>query len=115
MTRFFSEAEVMTTVVRLSRDRLRACVEAGLVAPAISEGGPAFSPADVARLELICDLCDEFDLEEDALAIVMSLIDQLHGLRAELRALARAVEAQPAEVRERILEAVLSFHRGEGR
>jgi len=41
-------------------------------------------------------------MEEDALEIVMSLIDQMHALRNRLRLMARAIEAEPEEVRLRI-------------
>jgi hypothetical protein len=40
--------------------------------------------------------------------LILSLLDQVHGLRHELRSLAAAVDGQPAEIRERIR---LAYHR----
>ncbi len=103
MTEYYSESETVTMISRLTGVQLASYVKAEFVSPALSESGPVFAPADLARIELICDLAENFDLEEDALGVVLSLIDQLHGVRAELRNLARAVEAQPDEVRTRIV------------
>ena len=58
---------------------------------------------DVSRTALLCELQDDMDLHEDALVIVMSLIDQLHGTRGRLSALMDALAAEEAEVRERIV------------
>jgi chaperone modulatory protein CbpM len=38
--------------------------------------------------------------------LVLSLLDQLYGLRAQMRAVARAVERQPESVRDAILAAL---------
>jgi chaperone modulatory protein CbpM len=44
------------------------------------------------------DLRDDLGLDEGAIPVVLSLVDQLYGMRRELRALARAVEQQPPDV-----------------
>lgn len=108
MTPRFSESHVIASVGRLTRTRLRAFVASGCVTPAEQEGEPVFGEADLARLELLCELAEDFELDEDALALVMSLIDQLHGLRRELRGLVRAIEQEPPEVRARIRDAYSS-------
>jgi len=102
MTAGYSEASVVRAIERLTARRLRAFIEAGCIVPAEIEGERVFGQADLARLELLCELSEDFGLDEDGLALVMSLIDQLHGLRHEMRALLRAVEEEPPEVRERI-------------
>lgn len=100
----FSEAEVVATVSRLSVTRLRAWVSRGWVRPETPEP-PSFSEADVARICLLCDLCDELQIDDDTLPVVLSLIDQIHGLRRQLRILGRAIEAQPITVQEEIKRA----------
>lgn len=102
MSARYSESETVATVERLTVTRLRTYVAAECVAPEEREGALAFSDADLARLELLADLSEGFDLEEEALGLVMSLIDQIHGLRRELRALGEAVGAEPEDVRARI-------------
>ena len=75
--------------------RLRAFVAADCVAPAEREGRLAFAEADVARVPLE-ELVEDFDLDAEAAAVVVSLVDQIHGLRRELRRLGEAVAAEPA-------------------
>ena len=103
MSRYYSEQETITTITRLTRSRLTTYVKHEFLCPTQSETGPVFSAADLARIELICDLSEQFDLKGDALGVVLSLIDQLHGVRGELRRVMGAVEAQPEEVRRRII------------
>ena len=101
-TRFYSETEVVARVEGLTVTRLRAFVAAECVAPSEREGRLAFAEADLARLQLLAELAEDFDLDEDAAALVVSLVDQIHGLRRQLRALAEAVTAEPEEIRARI-------------
>lgn len=102
MSRYYSEQETITTITRLTRARLTTYVKHEFLRPTQSESGPVFDAADLARIELICDLTEQFDLEGDALGVVLSLIDQLHGVRGELRRIMAAIEAQPDEVRQQI-------------
>lgn len=103
MIRYYSEQETITTVTRLTRARLTTYVKHEFLVPTQSEAGPVYSLADLARIELICDLTEQFDLKEDALGVVLSLIDQLHGVRSELRRVMGAIEAQPEDVQSRIV------------
>src|SRR5262249_9802204 len=66
----------------------------------------AFAEIDVARIGLIRDLRLRMALEEDALTLVLSLLDQVYGLRGTLRAMVRALEGQPPAVREAVLAAI---------
>lgn len=102
-----TEDEVLERVTGLTRPRLHRWIHVGIVRPARIQGLPGFRPADVARLELIATLTEDFDVADDeALEVVLSLLDQLHGLRRELLCLARAVDRQPPAVRHAILEDV---------
>jgi chaperone modulatory protein CbpM len=86
----------------VSRHELRVWCEAGWVTPARGEAGPVFDEVDLARIRLVCQLRDDLGLDAEAIPVVLSLVDQLYGVRRELRALARAVEAQDAEIAARI-------------
>ncbi|WP_216850878.1 chaperone modulator CbpM [Acidisphaera sp. L21] len=73
------------------------------------EQGPAgwlFREIDVARVRLLVELHDDMDLAEDALPIVLSLLDQLYDARRQMLALRGALEAVPAEAREAVLRAL---------
>lgn len=101
-TRFFSETEVVARVEGLTVARLRAFVSARCLAPREEAGRLAFDEADVARAALLEELVETFELDEDAAGLVMSLIDQIHGLRGRLRLLGAALAEEPEEVRLRL-------------
>jgi len=97
------ESELVATVDTVSVTELRVWVREGWVRPADDEAGPVFDEADVARVRLVCDLRDRLEIEETTIPVILSLVDQVHGLRRELRALADAVAQQPESVRRKIL------------
>lgn len=103
----WSESQVIAELTPLTRRRLRLWVRQGWIIPARSSGsgGPYFDERDVARLRLVCQLKDEMNLNDDALPVVLSLLDQLYGVRRELRALTQAVERQPDPVRSQVRHA----------
>ncbi|HEX2255370.1 MAG TPA: chaperone modulator CbpM [Afifellaceae bacterium] len=100
----FSERQVVETVEEISVRRLRTWVRRGWVRPERRGREHAFSELDVARIRLVCQLKDELSIDEEAIPVVLSLLDQLYGVRRELRNLARAVDEQPEQVRRRIAE-----------
>ncbi len=106
MIRYFTEEELVATVVRLTPERLTEYLAAEIVIPQQSEQGMVYQSLDVARLELACELHDQYEMEADALSMMISLIDQMHCLRAELREVLNAVEAQPNTVQENLAKAI---------
>jgi chaperone modulatory protein CbpM len=102
MTDHITQKQAIATVPGLSQERLASFLKADLVMPALSSNGPMFRPFDLARLELLCELADHFDLEADALGVVIGLIDQLHTARFRLRAMAQAMEPEPQDFRLRV-------------
>lgn len=67
-----------------------------------------FHEVDVARAELIIEIRREFALDDEALDLVLSLLDQLYDARRALRRLSEALAGQPAEVRRAIERALAS-------
>lgn len=49
-----------------------------------------FDEEDTARIMLICDLRDEFGVNDEAVPIILNLVDQLNLLRTRLEQLKRA-------------------------
>ncbi|MEN8836530.1 MAG: chaperone modulator CbpM, partial [Celeribacter marinus] len=86
------ERDVVATVQRVALRDLRLWVREGWVKPAESERGPVFDDLDIARVRLLCDLRKDMSLPSEAVPVVLSLLDQIHGLRRELRDLAGAVD-----------------------
>jgi chaperone modulatory protein CbpM len=105
-TEFFTETEVLVALPRLTPPRLTAFVASGVVLPlTVASGtgaGLAFRRIDLARLELLCELVEEFDLDDDGLGLVIRLVDQLHATRRDLNRLCAAVAEEDLEVRRRL-------------
>lgn len=101
------EHDVVATVQRLQLQELRKWVREGWIKPARGDDSLYFDELDIARIRLICDLRKELSLPLDAVPTILSLLDQLHGLRHELHRLAEAVNQQPEETRTAVLEAYL--------
>jgi chaperone modulatory protein CbpM len=90
----------------LTQVELITWVERGWVLPDTGEGGLVFREIDVARVRLIRDLRRGMDVAEDAMPLVLSLLDQVYELRSRLKSVLRAVEAQPREVQAAVVAAV---------
>jgi chaperone modulatory protein CbpM len=101
-----TEKQVVGLIEELTVEHLRVWVAEGWIAPRVSERGPVYDEVDVARLRLVCQLKHEMNVNDDALPVVMRLVDQVYGLRRTLRLMSLALEDQPKSVRERIAEAL---------
>lgn len=100
--RHYTEAEVLGLVRELTQPRLVAWVERRIVQPVLTEEGPRYRDLDLARLQTLVDLHDSFALDAEALGLVMSLLDQVHVMHADMEALMAALSAEPPEVRARV-------------
>ncbi|MDA1097598.1 MAG: hypothetical protein O2967_01330 [Proteobacteria bacterium] len=103
MTTFEQIVEMFDT---LAGEDLTVWIERGWVRPDSIDAGYRFSDTDLARVRLIWELQYELDIHRDTLPTVLSLLDQVYGLRHQLRHLAAAVSAQPPAVREEIARAL---------
>ena len=89
---------------RVERVVLETWIEREWVLPTreAPDGAYVFSETDVARVELICDLTRDLEIGEDALGVVLPLLDQVYALRASLRRVADAIGALPEPTRAQI-------------
>lgn len=108
----FDEQTVVAQVRRVELRELRIWVKKGWVRPSLSETGPVYDEVDIARIRLLCDLKKDMSLPTKSLPVVLSLIDQLHQTRRELRALATALADQPEDVR-KVVAAKLKTEHGD--
>ncbi len=70
------------------------------VRPDGASGHYVFHEIDVARVRLIQQLRDEMEIDEAALPVLLSLLDQLYDLRRRLREIGEALgQTAPDEVR----------------
>jgi chaperone modulatory protein CbpM len=104
------------TCVRLDAGVLETWIGAGWVVPREDAEAHRFAEIDVARARLISDLKDDIGVNDEGVAIILDLIDQIHGLRGSLRDLSAALSAQPDAVRRAVaadLRAVTSSRTGQ--
>ena len=102
MTEFYTEQQTLTLVDSLTETRLTAFIEAEAVVPAKGAAGHMFRQIDIARLELLCEFTELYDMQAEQLAVMISLIDQLHDARRDLRIVLDAIRNEPPEVQARI-------------
>jgi len=102
-----TEQDVMTRVRGLTQSELHLCIERGWIKPTLSPEGRCFDEIDLARLHFIRHLQRDLEANEEAVPIVLSLLDQIHGLRHALKAVTVAVEAQEEGVRQAVRASIL--------
>jgi chaperone modulatory protein CbpM len=61
------------------------------VRPERNSGAFTFGEIDVARVKLLRQLSEEMDINEEALPVVLSLLDQIYDLRRHMLALGEAI------------------------
>jgi chaperone modulatory protein CbpM len=87
---------------RLDAKALEAWLEAGWLLPRQDGTTHDFSEVDLARAQLIQDL-GRLGANDEAIPVILDLIDQVHGLRRTLRELLSAIHAQPEAMRRWII------------
>jgi chaperone modulatory protein CbpM len=90
----------------LNRRELVAWVENRWVLPERRDRTWIFHDVDVARVELILEIRQEFAIEDDALSLVLGLLDQVYELRRQLGRLCDALAVQPTEIRAAVKRAL---------
>ena len=83
--------------VRLDHRSLETWIAAGWLIPPQTDPELAFSDVDLARAQLIRDLREDFGVNDEGIAVVLHLIDQVHGLRRSMQELLAAMRAGQAD------------------
>jgi chaperone modulatory protein CbpM len=107
--------ELIGRLAGLDRAELARWIENRWVLPEAAAGDAGgerwlFHEVDIARIALIRDIRDELAVDDDAMTLVLGLLDQVYSLRRQMRRLCDALEAQPPEIRDKI-RAALPPHR----
>ena len=103
------EMTVVTRIENVTLRQLRAWVRNGWVRPVEDRPRVLFDDIDIARVRLICHLKHDLRVNDEAIPVVLSLMDQVYGLRREMRVLGRAVEQQPPDIQRAISAAARSL------
>jgi chaperone modulatory protein CbpM len=92
---------VIAEISGLTRQDLERWIANAWVRPDRSADGYAFREIDVARARLILEMRDGMEINEDALPVVLLLLDQLYDLRRQMRDLNNAfMQVVPRDVRQ---------------
>ncbi len=106
----FTADDVLNMIPDLTRDELLEFVEAGWIKPeegAISGGEQfVFLRIDIARAQFIADLRHTMQVNDEAVPVILSLVEQVHSLRSDLDTLAKSIQTQGPDVRSKILESM---------
>lgn len=109
-------AQTLAEVVEVTEIReadIVAWVEQNWVLPVEEDGQWIFDESDVARVSLIAELRDDLDVNDDAMPVVLKLLDQVYSLRAAMGEIQEAIQALPDEHRQALetrLREVLEQH-----
>jgi len=98
--------ELLLRLRGLERRELVRWVENRWVLPERRAESWVFHEVDVARVELIFDIRRDFAIDDEAMELVLGLLDQVYDLRRQMRRLCDAVATQAPEVRDAIQRAL---------
>lgn len=98
----FITFERVTAEIQVSGTELSAWIERNWVLPVVEEGRYLFDEADVARARLIAELHRDLEVNEEAMPVVLRLLDQVYSLRRALADLNRAVKTLPEDAQEQL-------------
>ncbi|MEH6391154.1 MAG: hypothetical protein V7763_05815 [Sulfitobacter sp.] len=107
MTDDYALEEMIDRIGPLTPERLRHFESLRIITPVTTQRGPRYRTVDIRRITLLCELTDDFEVNEDALVIIMSLLDQLHGAHCRLDRIVQAICAEPAETKLRLSQRLL--------
>src|SRR3546814_1219540 len=93
--------EILVTL-DIGASELSAWIEQHWVLPVEVEGDLVFDDTDVARVKLIAELRNDLGVNEDAIPVVLRLLDQVYGLRRALADLNEAIQALPESAQDQL-------------
>jgi chaperone modulatory protein CbpM len=91
---------VLREIKGIEAAELQHWIEARWVLPERMTEGYIFRDIDIARVHLIVELRQELSIDEEAMPVVLNLLDQVYALRHRLHALAVAIDALPADMQD---------------
>ena len=104
--------ELVRRFAELNGAELQRWIENRWIVPELADSRFHFHEVDVARVELILEIRREFSVDDEAMSLVLGLLDQLYSVRRQMRRLCDALESQPPDIRERIRQALPKAEEG---
>ena len=81
-------------------------VERRWVRPVRSGEELSFDDADLARLRMIVDFHRDLEIDDEAMPVVLDLIDQLHAARVQLRRTLQAIAELPEAAQSAVMKRI---------
>ena len=97
-----SSIDEVIRVHRVERLELQAWIDQKWVRPRLTAQGYSFDDMDEARILLIRELRHDFLVNEEALGIVLDLLDQVYAARRVLREFERMIDTLPEPARQQL-------------
>jgi chaperone modulatory protein CbpM len=94
---------VIRLIGGLEDEELRRWIAERWVRPESGAQGYVFHEVDVARVQLIQDLRCDLAIDDEAMPVVLRLLDQVYALRRRLKQVQGAIETQPEALRAALL------------
>ena len=91
--------EQVVAEIKVTRGEVKVWIEQRWVRPLEEDGRYLFDEADRARIKLIAELRGDLEVGEEAMPLVLRLLDQIYTLRRALTELQGAIKELPAEAR----------------
>jgi chaperone modulatory protein CbpM len=91
---------VLREIEGLERAELEHWIEVRWVRPERAGEAYVFHEIDVARIHLIVELRRELMIDEEAMPVVLNLLDQVYALRRRLNSLAQVLDTLPPDAKE---------------
>jgi chaperone modulatory protein CbpM len=98
--------ELLDRFAGLDRRELTQWVENRWILPERRGATWIFHEIDVARVELIIEVRREFAIDDEAVSLMLGLLDQVYDLRRQLGLLCDALAVQPPEVQAAVKRAL---------
>jgi chaperone modulatory protein CbpM len=95
--------------VALERKALEDYIERSWVRPVTKRKIVYFEEIDIARIRLVYQLKHDLLVNDEAMDVVLSLLDQVYGMRRDMKNLTHAIEQQPKEIQAEIF-AIIKEH-----
>ncbi len=95
------------------REDLVLWVERRWVLPVSQDGDLVFSEADIARVQMIIELRRDMGIDDEAMPVVLDLLDKLYGVRRQMRDLLAAMGELPETQRDMLMRRIGGLGDGE--
>jgi chaperone modulatory protein CbpM len=99
--------------IRIDRPTLESYISRQWLRPIASGEVWYFEEVDIARLQLVCHLAQDIEVNDDGVDVVLSLLDQYYSLRAQMQSLTHAIAQQPPNIHDEIMAALQQHLTGE--